>query len=135
MTGPGVVAEILNDDLRPDETALRVQYDGARIAVFAEQLLQLAPGSHHLSGQRRMEMDDTDAELSWTVSCVESGSQLADTRGAPKAAGHGWQTFSSDFVVPSRDCQAQWMRLTGRPGDRRGTTFAWFDKIELRPLP
>lgn len=135
MTGPGVVAEILNDDLRPDETALRVQYDGARVAVFAEQLLQLAPGAHRFSGQRRMEMDDTDAELSWTVSCVESGGQLADTRRLPKAAGHGWQTFSSDFVVPSSDCQAQWMRLTGRPGDRRGTTLAWFDKIELRPLP
>lgn len=135
MTGPGAVPEILNDDLRPRDNALRVQYDGVKIAVFAEQLLQLKPGSHRVSGQRRTEMADAGAEVSWTVSCVESGLPLADTRSIAETDRNRWRAFSMDVVVPSQNCGAQWIRLTGRPGERRGMTLIWFDRLSVRPLP
>jgi hypothetical protein len=47
----GVVAEIVPDDVRPADPALRVDYDGYSASRIAEQLLFLAPGRYRLSAQ------------------------------------------------------------------------------------
>lgn len=130
----GAVAEILPDDVRGD-SALRARFGSYASAPLAEQLLQLEPGTYRLSGEARSEVGDSDARLAWVVSCFETGSRIGESRIITAPGETGWKPFSFGFEVPIRGCSAQWIRMVPRPGDRRTTVVAWYDRLSIVRRP
>ena len=129
----GVVAEVVADDLRPSNPALRVDYDGYATGFIAEQLTSLPPGSYRFSAEVRTETGNPAARLVWTLSCATGGGALvALPAGISNAAPNAWMSLSSRFEVPE-NCPAQWLRLETRSADRRAATAVWFDRIAISP--
>lgn len=128
----GVIAEIVPDDLRPADPALRIEYDGFAPSRIAEQLVFLEPGRYRLTFEARLEAGDPGDRMAWTLTCAPG--DLAILR-APSASvgGTGWTSRSADFTVPSA-CASQWLRLETRPGDRRAPVVAWFDRVAIAPV-
>jgi hypothetical protein len=127
----GLVAEVVPDDQSPDNPALRVDYDAYSTARIAEQLLLLRPGPHRLEYDIRTDDGDAATRLAWTVTCTKPGRTIASFPGARSEA-TGWTRVSVRFDVPAA-CPAQWLRLEGRPADRRVQSVAWFDNISVIP--
>ena len=125
----GVVAEIVPDDLRPSDPALRLEYDGFSPSRVAGQMIFLPPGRHVLSLQARTESGDPGALLNWTVTCTPGDLGILSTPAAPDGA-TAWTRLSAEFTVPA-NCPAQWLRLETRAGDRRAPVVAWFDKVAV----
>lgn len=132
----GISAVMIEDDQRAREVALRVEYDGYASGTIADQLLMLPPGGYVLRGQQRLETGPDSSRLAWGVSCIETGTELASMR-VPVATPQTsqWRAFAIDFRVPSSGCAVQRVWLEPVAGDRRATTIAWFDKLEIRPGP
>ena len=126
----GVIAEIVPDDLRPADPALRVEYDGFSPSQIAEQMMFLPPGRHRLTAQTRAETGDPGARLAWTVTCSPGDLVILAT---PSASATVWTPQSADFTVPQA-CPAQWLRLETRGDDRRSPVVAWFDRVAVTPL-
>jgi hypothetical protein len=131
-TGSGYVAEISQDPDRAGQSVLQVNYDGYSQADYlAQQLLMLTPGSYRLVLSSRTDAAPSDGlRLSWSVVCYENHQVLADVRPAASSA---WRSEDASFAVPSAGCTAQWLRLNGRPEERRATVAASFDDILLTP--
>lgn len=128
----GVIAEIVPDDLRPSDPALRVEYDGFSPSQIASQLIFLPPGRHLLAVEARTEAGDPGARLAWTVTCVPGDLGILATPAAgPDAT--AWTRLSAGFTVPT-NCPAQWLRLETRADDRRAPVVAWFDRISVTPF-
>lgn len=125
----GVIAEIVADDLRPADPALRVEYDGFSPSTIAEQLIFLAPGRHRLAMEARAEAGDPAARLAWTVTCAPGDRAILATPAASPSAA-AWTPLSADFTVPG-DCPSQWLRLETRADDRRAPVVAWFDRVSV----
>ena len=128
----GLIAEIVPDDLRPRDPALRVEYDGFSPSRVAEQLMFLAPGRHQLTAEVRTDSGDPDARLAWTVTCSPGDLEILAAPSAPTGA-TAWGTLSAGFTVP-QNCPAQWLRLEIRAGNRRAPIVAWFDRIAVMPF-
>lgn len=129
----GIAAEIVPDDLRPANPALRVDYNGYATGRVAEQLVFLSPGAHHFSAAVRVEQGDPAARLDWTLTCVAGGRVVGAVPAGPSAAAaNSWAAIAGRFAVPS-GCTAQWLRLETRAQDYRVQTIAWFDDIAIRP--
>lgn len=127
----GISAEVVDDDLRPNEMALRVESDGFSPARIADQLVLLSPGAYTLSGQYRFETEAASPSLSWSVRCGDSSIELGRWRPTADASNPGWRNFAVDFVVPA-ECAAQWISLANEAGNRRSTVIVWFDKFAIR---
>jgi hypothetical protein len=132
---PGLNVEIVEDETRSEELAVRIEYDGYGSSdVPLQQLLLLSPGAYALSGERRFEVQPVNARLAWTVTCVETGQQLLMyPRGEEAGAEGRWEIFSRSFSVPGAACSAQWLRLEPRSADTRSNTIAWYDRLNVRP--
>lgn len=129
----GIVAEIVADDLRPSNPALRVDYDGYATGRVAEQLTSLPPGAYRFSAEVRTETGNPTDRLAWTLSCATGGGEIASMpAGARSPARNAWTTLSGRFEVPGA-CPAQWLRLETRADDRRSPTIVWFDRIDISP--
>ena len=129
---PGVIAEIVPDDLRPADPALRIEYDGYSSTRIAEQLIFLSPGRYRLTAEARTEAGDPGTRMAWTVTCAPGDQAILGAPSAPAGA-TVWTPLSADFTVPSA-CGAQWLRLETRSGDRRAPVVAWFDRVAIRPV-
>lgn len=128
----GLSAAVMEDDVRPDEVALRVEYDGYASGVVTEQILMLPPGTRVLTGQERVETSPDTSRLRWRITCVESGQVVgAQAVGPARPGATEWRPFRLPLVIPSAQCQVQRLRLETDPGDRRATTIAWFDKLRI----
>lgn len=125
----GVLAEVAPDDLAPDNHALRVDYDGYSSAQIATQLTLLDPGPYRIRYDVRRESGDVGTRLIWTVTCAKGSRNITSLPG-PAPGRTGWTRLEARFDVPS-DCPAQWLRLEGRPNDRRSPTIAWFDNFSI----
>lgn len=125
----GVVVEIVPDDVRPADPALRVDYDGYSASRIAEQLLFLAPGRYRLSAQSRVEEGDPAARLALTLTCAPGDLGVFSAPAAAPGA-QVWTSFSAVVSIPS-GCPAQWLRLETRAGDKRERTAVWLDRIAL----
>lgn len=132
-TDAGVIAEIVPDDVRPADPALRIDYDGYSASRIAEQLMFLRPGRYRLSAESRAEEGDPAARLALTVTCAPGDLQILSTPAAAPGA-QVWTPFSATFTITS-GCPAQWLRLETRAGDKREQTAAWLDKVAIAPLP
>ncbi len=128
----GVVAEIVPDDLRPADPALRVEYDGFSRSRIAEQMMFLAPGGYRLTAEARAEAGDPGARLAWTVTCAPGDLAILSAPSTPPGA-TAWKPLSAAFTVPAA-CPAQWLRLETRGDDRRTPVVAWFDRIAVAPF-
>jgi len=127
----GVVPEVVADDLRPSNPALRVQYNGYAAGVIVEQLTFLSPGSHRFSAEVRIESGEPHAPLSWTLSCAPGDNGMTRVPVEPSSTTPSiWTTLSGRFDVPT-NCPAQWLRLATRANDRRSPTVVWFDGIAI----
>lgn len=128
----GIVAEIVPDDLRPSNPALRVDYDGYATGTVAEQLTFLAPGTYRLSAEIRTETGAPSERLAWTLTCTTGGNPFTSTPAGTSSNRNAWTTFSGQLEVPAT-CAAQWLKLEARGGDRRSPTVVWFDRIAIQP--
>lgn len=131
--GNGVAPDIVDDDLRPGNPALRVTYDGYTVAVIAEQALFLTPGSYRLAAETRVESGEPAGRFAWTLTCAPQGGQFADMP-VTFTQTNDWRSWSARFAVPA-GCSSQVLRLEGRAADRRLTNAVWFDKISILPAP
>ena len=129
----GVVAEIVPDDVRTADPALRVDYDGYASSRIAEQLMFLAPGRYRLTAESRAEEGDPAARLAITITCAPGDLRVLSAPAAAPGA-QVWTPFRADFTLPA-GCQAQWLRLETRPDDKRSRTVAWLDKVAVSRLP
>lgn len=129
QTGPGVTPTLLTDRARPGQSALLVDSDGFQTSHVASQLTTLPPGAGAVSYRAWIEAGGPDARMRWTLTCVESGAELMS---APVPEAAEWRSFSAGFVVPTRGCTAQWLRLETVRGQRRTSILAWFDDVALR---
>lgn len=132
-TDAGVIAEIVPDDVRPADPALRIDYDGYSASRIAEQLMFLRPGQYRLSAESRAEEGDPAARLALTVTCAPGDLQILSAPAAAPGA-QVWTPFSVTFSIPA-NCPAQWLRLETRAGDTRKRTAAWLDKVAINPVP
>lgn len=128
----GALAEIAALEPGGEETALRVEYDGYKVAVVAQQLLLLPPGRYTLGFRARTESGNPDQRLRWSLRCRTGGDDLlGGVSHRPETA--GWRAARAEFVI-SETCPAQWLRLEGRPSERRTETSAWFDSMRIAPV-
>ncbi len=129
----GIVVETVNDDLRPSNPALRINYDGYTTGTIAEQLTSLPPGGYRFRAEVRPEAGDPAARLAWTLTCAASGTRVASVPAGTFGVKPGaWGALSGSFEIPD-NCPAQWLRLETRADDRRSPTIVWFDRIEIIP--
>lgn len=129
----GIVSEIVTEDLRPSNYALRVDYDGYATGTVAEQLTSLPPGRYRMAAAVMVEAGNPTARLAWEISCATGSGVIASfPAGMPNAAPNTWGTLSADFEVPAR-CPAQWLRLETRADDHRSRISVWFDRITILP--
>ena len=127
----GIVAEIVADDLRPDNPALRIDYDGYAAGPIAEQMIVLTPGAYRFATEVRTEAGDPAARLVWTLTCATGGAALGSApAGVSPVAANAWTRVSGRFEVPGA-CPAQWLRLETRAGDSRSSTVVWFDRLSI----
>lgn len=129
---PGVIVQITEYDLGRTGGALRVQYDGRKSGVLADQLMVLNAGSFVLSGQRRIETPVPEARMRWLVICADTGAVIAEAPfvGAP-AADQVWRRWTVAATVPATRCTAQWLRLEAIPGGSSVPIVVWFDDIRV----
>lgn len=127
--GAGIVAEILNDDVRTGDPALRVSFDGYTEETIAEQLLFLSPGGYRLAFEARNESGDASRNLRWSITCVP-GDRVALSAPAAPAQADVWTVGAAQFTIP-QDCGGQWLRLESVPEERRSSTTAWFDRMAI----
>ncbi len=128
----GISAEIVADDLRPSNPALRVDYNGYAAGVIASQLTSLGPGSYRFSTDVRLESGSPTARLTWTLACTTGDAIMSLPVELPAAAPGAWTGLPGRFEIPS-GCPAQWLRLVTRADDRRSPTVVWFDRIAISP--
>lgn len=128
----GAVVEIVPDEERQANPALRIAYDGYSVLTFAEQLLFLAPGQYRLTGEARAEVAGESRNLIWTLTCSPNDHRiLMATAVSPSAA--GWSPVFADFTVPA-GCPGQWLRLENRSDGDRASILAWIDRVAIAKL-
>ncbi|WP_420479180.1 hypothetical protein [Brevundimonas sp. FT23028] len=128
----GVVAEIVPDDVRPADPALRIDYDGYSASRIAEQLMFLSPGRYRLSAESRTEEGEPAKRLALTLTCAP-GDLIILSAPAAAPGSQVWTPFSADFTVPA-GCRAQWLGIETRAGDTRSRTAVWLDRIAVTPI-
>lgn len=129
----GIGAEIVADDLRPSNSALRVDYDGYATGPIAEQLTSLPPGAYRFAAEIRTEAGHPETRLAWTLFCATDGSAIVSMPAGVAGAPNTWTTLSGRFEIPNT-CPAQWLKLETRADDRRASTVVWFDRIVISPI-
>jgi tetratricopeptide (TPR) repeat protein len=96
-------------------TYLDVAYFGGQSVRLAEQMLALPPGRHTLRAVGRSPNGITSGRLSWRLTCLPGGSQIAALDMTRAVASN--RRFSAAFTVPGSGCPGQTLSLVAEPGD------------------
>jgi hypothetical protein len=126
LTGSAGVAE------RSPGRGLEISYYGRERAALASQLIVLGPGRYRLSFRAEGDATGQGSKLAWLVTCnTGAGAQLLEVPlqrvgAAPKA-------IAAAFTVPASGCPAQWLRLTGLPGEFPTGQTATISAVQIRP--
>lgn len=128
----GAMVEIVPDDVRPADPALRIDYDGYSTVRFAEQLLFLTPGRYRLTAEARAEAGEPGERVAWSLTCAPSDLRILTTPAVGRTA-TVWSPVSGEFTVPE-GCPGQWLRLESRGAGRRARATAWIDRVALIKL-
>lgn len=130
----GIVAEIVADDVRTSNAALRVDYNGYATGTIAEQLTSLPAGAYRFTAEIRTETGDPEARLVWTLSCANGGGGIASLpAGVSTGTPNAWTSLAGRFEVPA-NCPAQWLRLETRGDHQRAPVVVWFDRVAISPV-
>lgn len=132
-TGPGLAAEITADELDSENSALWVQTDAFSPGQAASQLLTLSPGDYRWTGRARVATEAPSSLLDWTVTCLETGAEIARLPVDDIPENGEWARFVRVVRVPATGCSMQWLAIKASPGNRRGYVVAWFDDFSVRP--
>lgn len=125
----GAVVEIVPDEVRPADPALRVAYDGYATVRFAEQLMLLSPGRYRLTAEARAEAGQPHERIVWNLICSPGDVRVLSVPAVGPSA-TAWSPLSAEFTVPA-GCAGQWLRLESRGDDRRTPTTAWIDRVAI----
>lgn len=121
--------QVIPDDLRSGDNALRVEYRGRATEPMVQQLLVLLPGRYRLGIETRFESGADDSGMSWVITCPGGEPRLLDL--APPVDARAWTATSGEFVVPSSGCPAQHLMLLPRPSLEDGDVIAWYDRLSI----
>lgn len=133
--GPGLNAEVLAHDDDRDNNALRVDYDGYGATTVASQVLALKPGLYALSIRQDIETWSGNARLEWRIACLETPEEplpMSSQVGAQEQNAT-WEVRTMSFVIPSKNCNGQYLRLAPAPSDRRAPIAVWYDDVRIVP--
>lgn len=102
--------------------------------VFARKLLMLPPGRYGFAARQRVANDTSDAELNWTVTCVDNDGQPGASlwSGSTVLAGEP-RAIEGRFVVPA-GCTRQFLTAGGYGGSGVYGTDVAIDSVALRPI-
>lgn len=129
----GVTEDIVKDDLRADNTALRVEASGRPKDRLVEQLLLLPPGAFSLKGAWRPESAAEQRGFEWSVRCFEDSREIGVWKTPVTEASENWMAFRADVVVPATGCTAQWLQLRSWSREEGGRAASWFDRLSVVP--
>lgn len=129
----GVTEDIVEDDLRAGNTALRVEASGWVPDRMVEQLLLLPPGAYSLKGEWRPETAAEQRGFEWRVHCFEDSREIGVWRTPATEASDKWMAFRTDVVVPATGCTAQWLQLRAWSREEGGRAASWFDRLSVAP--
>ncbi len=134
--GPGISVGLLNDDRRPELTALRVIHDARNAQELASQLVLMEPGTYRLSGRQRLENGRGRTGFAWQVQCLESSEIIGEVRFAlDMDAQADWSAFQTSVMVPQQGCSAQIIKLVPINTGRRTDIVIWFSQLSLERIP
>ncbi len=134
--GPGLSVGLLNDDRRPELTALRVIHDARNAQEVVSQLVLMEPGTYRLSGRQRLENGRGRTGFAWQVQCLESSEIISEVRfQLDMDAQADWSSFQTRVVVPAQGCTAQIVKLVPINTGRRTDIVMWFSQLALERIP
>jgi hypothetical protein len=134
--GPGISVGLLNDDRKPELTALRVIHDARNAQDLASQLVLMAPGSYRLSGRQRLENGRGRTGFAWQIQCLESSEIIGEVRfDLDMDTQSDWSSFQTRVVVPEQGCTAQIVKLVPINTGRRTDIVIWFSQLALERIP
>lgn len=134
-SSPGISSALIEDDVRPGNMSMRIEYDGFGAYPIADQVVLLPAGRYRFTGQARFETKPSDARLIWKLRCAGTGEMLlAYQPGEAAVVTSDWQPMGGDFTVPARNCEAQKLTLDPVPGERRTHIVTWFDKLAISSI-
>ncbi|MFN3930126.1 MAG: hypothetical protein ACK4JY_00130 [Brevundimonas sp.] len=131
---PGLNVEMVEDDIRQSDPAVRIDYDGYGGGMPLQQLILLKAGDYSLSWEQRYEVRPRDPRLAWTLTCFETGDRLFARTLVSQEQSEVWEASSAVFTIPTSGCTAQWLRLAPRAGDSQSNTVVWFDRVKITPV-
>lgn len=123
---------------RTESGGLRYQANTGEGGPIATQLIMLEPGTYELKSLQRTQPTALDGYPYWTLACAgDNQRQLADLR-IPRGDDKAARPSSTQFDVPARGCQAQWLQLNIRatfsPGGLEGEIArVWIEPATGRP--
>jgi hypothetical protein len=124
-------ADLVSDDLRPDNYALRADFTGGERALLAEQVLILPAGNMRFSGEFRHDRGVTGS-FRWILTCVQTGTLIATVSPQADGSDGGWSRFSQEITVPL-GCLVQRLQLEALPSDSGAGSTQWFDALHIQP--
>ena len=134
--GPGISVGLLNDDRKPELTALRVIHDARNPEELASQVVLMQPGTYRLSGRQRLENGRGRSGFAWQVQCLETSGIISEVRfDLDMEAQADWSPFQTRVVVPEQGCTAQTVKLVPINTGRRTDIVIWFSQLALERIP
>lgn len=114
------------------DNALEVYYYGRTKAIFASQMLLLAPGTYVLKSAATSTDTIMPRGFSWQLAC-SGGDTLVTTPLARFAAPGGEDGVR--FSVPASGCEGQWLRLIGVPADVPRSQSVRIERVAIERTP
>jgi tetratricopeptide (TPR) repeat protein len=133
----GAVSEVVDSGDAAAGKVLRVVFSDTRVAYrHTAKLMLLSPGNYELRGWIRTEELNTPRGMRWRVTCAVGKNQRL-VESDPFKGTIAWREFTSNFSVPDKDCEAQWLRLEldiRVASDEQVVGTLWSDRISVRRM-
>ena len=116
-------------DSSDTSAALYVYAANGTFSRAARKLVLLRPGRYRLLSNLRVDQEPFPDRLEWTISCAGAASSLVTQ--SIELSRPGRTTHSQAFVVPSGNCEAQWLDLSIRGSDGPQPAELWVEDVEV----
>lgn len=133
-SGVRLSSQILPDDIRPAQKALRVQVSGDRLNIVLDQFLLLSPGAYRITGNYRVEQGEITNRAEWTVRCVENPAPLDVRPARTLSTRAAWTPFAVTVRIPANGCTGQRLQLWVRGVEYRSDLAFWIDDVRVTAI-